>query len=226
MKTGSLEWINLIQKEIKSFDLFLDKNQENSLAFHARELMKWNKKINLTAIKDPKEIAVKHFLDSLIPGSLIFPEASLLDIGSGGGFPGIPLRILMPCLKITLIDSVRKKISFLQYVIRTINLENARAIHIRAEELAQQPEFINFFDVIICRAFTSLDKFVLMALPLLKKNGVLIALKGKIQQKEVDEVYSLGIKSMNIEIIKYVLPVYNAERSIIKITWCKNKEIV
>jgi len=218
METGSPEWIALIQKEIKSFDISIDKDQEKSLALHAMSLITWNKKVNLTAIKDPKEIAVKHFLDSLIPAPLISPDANLLDIGSGGGFPGIPLGILIPSLKITLIDSVRKKVSFLQYVIRSLNLENVGAMHIRAEELAEKIEFANSYDVIVCRALTATDRFVLMALPLLKKGGTLIALKGKILQEEIDDVYGLGIQGLNIEIIKYELPVYKAERSIIKIT--------
>lgn len=218
MKTGTPEWIEFIQKEIKPFGIVINKDQGSSLAFHARELLEWNKKFNLTAIKDPAEVAVKHFLDSLIPASFILQDSHLLDIGSGGGFPGIPLAILIPSLQALLIDSVRKKVSFLQYVIRSLNLKNAEAIHVRAEELVQNIEFANFFDIIICRALTALDRFVLMSQPLLKENGILIALKGKITQEEINDVYNLGIKGINIEIVKYQLPLYKAERAVVKIT--------
>lgn len=218
METGSSEWIRLVQENIKAFDVLIDNDQGNSLAFHAKSLEAWNKKVNLTAIKDPAEIAVKHFLDSLIPVPYLPPDANVLDIGSGGGFPGIPLKILIPSIKVTLIDSVRKKVSFLQYVIRSLNLGNAQALHIRAQELAQKTGFLHSFDVITCRALTAVDKFVLMGLPLVKKGGVLIALKGKVLQEEIDKVYDLGIQGINIEIDKYELPVYKAERAIIRLT--------
>ena len=99
---------------MQSFDLNLDHHHTELFAVHARELLHWNQTINLTAITDPFEVAIKHFVDSLAPAGLISPRATLLDIGSGGGFPGIPLKVAISTLSMTLIDASRKKINFLR----------------------------------------------------------------------------------------------------------------
>jgi 16S rRNA (guanine527-N7)-methyltransferase len=114
--------IDLVEKSVEAFDLYL------------RELLKWNEKMNLTAIRSEKGIILKHFLDSLS----VFPHlpkiSSLLDIGSGAGFPGIPLKMIQPPLEITLIDSVRKKVDFQNHVIRTLGLKGIEAIHGRVQD--------------------------------------------------------------------------------------------
>jgi 16S rRNA (guanine527-N7)-methyltransferase len=214
MELGSIKWKRLIIDGAKSMDIHLDQKNTDQFAIHAVELMRWNKKINLTAITDPLEVAVKHFLDSIAPAQIIPPRSSLLDIGSGGGFPGIPLKILMPSLSVTLIDASRKKVSFLKHVIRTLKLENIEARHIRAGELAKDHTFAHAFDVIVCRALTSLDTFALMALPLLAKDGEIIALKGKEYEKEIESVGSLQEK-FSLRINKYTLPYIGSERSIV-----------
>ena len=164
---------------------------------HAIELIKWTQKINITTITDPIEVASNHFLDSLVPAQFIPPEAAVLDIGSGGGFPGIPLKVLLPELSVTLIDASRKKVSFLKHVIRTLKLDNIEALHIRAEDLANHPSYINRFDVIISRALSSLDFFVRLALPLLADGGVIIALKGEVDQTELDDLHCNVLEKMN-----------------------------
>lgn len=151
----------------------------------------------------------------------------MLDIGSGGGFPGIPLKIILPKLSVTLIDASRKKTSFLKHVIRTLKLENIEALHIRAEDLAIQPSYMNRFDVIISRALSSLDAFVRLALPLLKNRGVIIALKGEIDKSELDDLRDNVLEKMNsggsidrqftISRERYSLPMLNSERSIITV---------
>ncbi len=225
MQIGSKKWKNLIDDGAKDFDVKIDREKKDQFGIHALELVKWNRKINLTAITDPLEIAVKHFLDSIAPAPIIPPDASLLDIGSGGGFPGIPLKILMPSLSVTLIDASRKKVSFLKHVIRTLKLENIEALYVRAEDLARDSAFANNYDVIISRALSSMDTFVLMALPLLAKDGIIIVMKGKTSEEEIESVYSLinkmpgiseGNKS-NITLIlkKYTLPYLQSERSIL-----------
>ncbi len=196
-------------------------------AVHAVELMKWNRKVNLTTITEPQDVAVKHFLDSIIPGPLIAPGAKVLDIGSGGGFPGIPLKILLPSLSVLLIDSSRKKVSFAKHVIRTLKLENIEARHVRAEELATKPEAVNSFDVIISRALTSIENFILIAFPLLAEDGVLIAMKGADPLAEIEAAWKQVDKNnilMSIDNIryglalkKYMLPYQKAQRSIISI---------
>ena len=111
MQIGSTEWEDVIIKGAKIFDLQIGAKEAGQFSTHAGELIKWNSKINLTAITDPLEVAVKHFLDSLAPARIIPAGSSILDMGSGGGFPGIPLKVVLPSVSVSLVDSSRKKIS-------------------------------------------------------------------------------------------------------------------
>ena len=165
MEIGSREWQSFIIDGARQLGIELDEGVSASFSIHASELIKWNLKINLTSITHPRDIAIKHFLDSLAPAQFIPGEGRLLDIGSGGGFPGIPLKILKPSLSVLLIDGVRKKVNFLKHVLRTLRLENTKAFQIRAENLLQEPEFAYPFDVIISRALSDLTPFVKKALP-------------------------------------------------------------
>jgi 16S rRNA (guanine527-N7)-methyltransferase len=224
MQVGSREWRNLIAQGAESLGIRVDACQVERFSVHAEQLLAWTRKCNLTAITDPEEIAVKHFVDSLAPAAWMDPAGSLLDIGSGGGFPGIPLKILMPDLNLTLIDASRKKVSFLNHLIRVLKLSSARAVHVRAEDLASNKPAENF-DAIISRALGPLDEFAQMALPLLKPNGTMIAMKGRIAPDEIESVR--GIRWMNtkqahpepisifIQIHPYKLPFADAFRSII-----------
>ena len=133
MQIGSKKWRDLLYEGAKQLDIQIDKRNIDKFATYALELLKWNQKTNLTAITDPVEVAVKHFLDSIVPVKIIPHQASLLDIGSGGGFPGIPLKISLPHLSVTLIDASRKKVSFLKHIIRILELGNIKALHIRSE---------------------------------------------------------------------------------------------
>jgi 16S rRNA (guanine527-N7)-methyltransferase len=227
MKIGSREWSNLVIKGATGFDIELNKHHTDQFAIHAEELMQWTAKTNLTSITDPLEVAVKHFLDSLVPAGIIPSGASLLDIGSGGGFPGIPLKVLIPSLSVTLIDASRKKTSFLKHVIRSLKLGGIEALHCRAEALADDPLYINRFDVIISRALTSLDSFVRLALPLLAKEGSIMALKGEADRQELADLQFRIIKRLNslvsarqtlsVSVKKYQLPFIHSKRSIISI---------
>ena len=109
MEIGTNDWSNFLINQAKIIEIQLDHTQNHLFAIHAIELIKWNHKINITTITDPVEIASSHFLDSLVPARFIPPEAAMLDIGSGGGFPGIPLKVILPKLSVTLIDASRKK---------------------------------------------------------------------------------------------------------------------
>ncbi|MEE4265646.1 MAG: 16S rRNA (guanine(527)-N(7))-methyltransferase RsmG [Desulfobacteraceae bacterium] len=212
MKTGSKEWSQLILDGAKAFDLNIDRRHTELFAAHARELLHWNKTTNLTTITDPFEVAVKHFVDSLAPARLISPGATLLDIGSGGGFPGIPLKVVIPSLKVTLVDASRKRVNFLKHVIRTLKLEGIEALHIRAEDLAGDPAYRQRFDFVTCRALTDLRSFIHQARALLTVNGQMIALKGLVGQAELDAVHSsvLAVET-------YMLPFTQSKRSIFKI---------
>lgn len=221
MEIGSDKWKKVICTGADGFDIKIDAEKMDRFAAHTVELMQWNKKMNLTAICNPLEIAVKHVLDSIVPSRMIpSGKKKLLDIGSGGGFPGIPLKILIPSLSVTLIDASRKKISFLKHVIRTLKLEKIDAVHIRAEDMAGTAGVEKKFDIIISRALTSLASFVAMALPLLSENGMIIALKGNVEGAEIKTVRSL-IKShaMTLTVKQYSLPLLEDSRTIVSVRY-------
>jgi len=225
MQIGSIKWKKLLYDGAQDLNIHVDSDAVEKFTIHASELAKWNRKMNLTAITDPVEVAVKHFLDSMVPDSMIPPNASLLDIGSGGGFPGIPLKILKPSLSVTLIDASRKKVSFLKHIIRILGLENIEAFHIRSEEFSKQAVFAGAFNAIISRALSSTPDFVLMALPLLDKDGIIIAMKGKRSKAEIESMRSLihkktGMGDENqtkfeLRLDTYTLPYLKLERSIV-----------
>ena len=212
MKIGSEEWSQVLVDGAKAFDLDLDRRHTELFATHARELLHWNKTTNLTTITDPFEVAIKHYVDSLAPVRMIAPGATLLDIGSGGGFPGIPLKVILPTLSVTLIDASRKRVNFLKHAIRTLKIDDIEALHIRVEKLATDPAYGKRFDFITSRALTNLKSFSDKARPLLAADGLMIALKGKMDEKEVEAVRS---RIMAVE--TYMLPLAKSERSIFKI---------
>lgn len=218
MQLGSTKWNRLIAGGANELNISLDRKKIELLGRHAVELLRWNQTINLTAITDPEKIAVNHFLDSLAPAPMIPPNASLLDIGSGGGFPGIPLKILMPSMSVMLIDSSRKKINFLKHAIRTLDLHNIDARQIRAEDLIKDGVPTYFFDVIISRALSSMNAFVHMALPLLSKDGIIILMKGKSTHKDLASVRASLQKTKPtffLTVKSYRLPHIHAERSLL-----------
>lgn len=214
MEIGSRAWRDLIRTGAAEMGLCVSPGQAEAFAEHARALLAWNRKTNLTAITDPGEVAVKHFLDAIVPSRHIPSGAVLLDIGSGGGFPGIPLKIMDPSLSVTLIDSVRKKTSFLNFVIRTLGLPGIEALHVRAEALATRPGMARRFDVVVCRALTALADFLRMARPLVRPGGLLIAMKGEISGEEAAEAEA-AIRlngGIAVDTVTYTLPVLHLSR--------------
>jgi 16S rRNA (guanine527-N7)-methyltransferase len=225
MEIGTNEWSNFLIDYAKTIGIDFDRTQNRLFSAHAAELIKWNRKINLTTITDPIEVASNHFLDSLVPARFMSPHAAMLDIGSGGGFPGIPLKVLLPELSVTLIDASRKKVSFLKHVIRTLKLDDIEALHMRAEDLADQPSYINRFDVIVSRALTSLECFVRLALPLLACGGLIMALKGQVGNVELADLQEnvltklnyagSAVRPLTIFLERYSLPFLYSERTIV-----------
>jgi 16S rRNA (guanine527-N7)-methyltransferase len=214
------QWEHILRKGAISFGLILTDQQIKQFYNHAVALLQWSKKINLTAIKDPQSVAIKHFIDSLGPASFSIPMQRVLDVGSGGGFPGLPLKVWHPSLDLTLIDAVRKKISFIQHVIRILKLTDTLAIHGRIEDVARQEGF-RAFDTILCRAFSDLSFIVTHGLPLLSKKGKIIVWKGKLPEKEIEAVrfqFQYENSGLAIETKPYRLPILDAERTIVIIT--------
>lgn len=194
----------------------LSVSEENLLAFElfAGELRKWNRTINLTAIKREDEIAVKHIIDSLVCAGYVSDDERLLDIGSGAGFPAIPLKMVRPSVQVTSVDAVGKKILFQRHISRLLKLEGFEALHARVEAMAETHG--RGFDVIVSRAFSRLDQFAALAAPLLSERGRMIAMKGPAVAEELrgeDGLLKLGFE---IEAVHpYSLPLGFGERNLI-----------
>ncbi|MRR54598.1 MAG: 16S rRNA (guanine(527)-N(7))-methyltransferase RsmG [Deltaproteobacteria bacterium] len=203
--------LELSAKELGLFDHF------------AEELKKWNRKINLTAIKDDQEIVIKHFVDSLSLLGCLKKNGKLLDIGSGGGFPAIPLKILLPELPLVSVDAVEKKILFQRHVARILQLQEFTALHARVEDLSKS--HAAQFETIVSRAFADLPLFISLALPLLKPMGQIIAMKGKEGREEAlaakKSLAGLGAKI--VDCIHLRLPSSGAERFLVVVEKTETK---
>jgi 16S rRNA (guanine527-N7)-methyltransferase len=166
----------------------LGKAELDLFALYHRELLLWNRRINLVSQQTSREIVIRHFVDSLTPAPWIErPEGLLIDIGSGGGFPGIPLRIALPRMQLTLVESSRKKTSFLAHIVRTLKLDNVTIIKERVEALIGEAACAGSFDTVLSRAAFKLPELLRMSSFLLKPEGLLIALKGPNLEEEMDE---------------------------------------
>ena len=176
---------DLLVEGAKNFGIYLDGKAVETFELYLKELLKWNQKINLTAIRSEKGIVLKHFLDSLSVSPYLPKYSSILDIGSGAGFPGIPLKIIQPTLEMTLVDSVRKKVDFQRHIIRTLGLKGIEAIHDRVQDKKILQSLGGKFDIILSRAFSDLRTFLVLSFPFLKKEGKVIAMKGGVDDKEI-----------------------------------------
>lgn len=216
MNIGDSKWIETVITGSSELGAVINETQAAMMAGHCRTLVQWNKITNLTAITDPCEIAVKHVTDSLAPLSTIDKGTRIIDIGTGGGFPGIPLKMAEESLDITLLDSSRKKVSFLKQVIMENRLKGIKAVHSRGEDLPSEPGMSEGFDIVICRAFSDLETIYSMAMPLLKKKGKILAMKGKDAVNEAEKFRKDHDVDMDIKM--YRLPFLNQERALISIS--------
>ena len=216
---------NIVAQEAKEMRLLLSAHEITSLETYAAELVKWNSKVNLTAITDHKEIAIKHFVDSLALAQYITPADRMLDIGSGAGLPIIPLKIIRPDTAMVSVDAIAKKIHFQRHIIRLLNLQNIEAIHARIETLHKTQG--NSFSVITSRAFTRLDRFVSLAVPLLADGGVLIAMKGEQADHEITAsdktIHENGFMITGVH--RYTLPYSMGDRVLMFTQQCKPCQI-
>lgn len=189
--------------------------QVGKFALFAAELRKWNRKINLTAITTEREIALKHFVDSLSLCRAVDGRGRLLDLGSGGGFPVIPFAILHPKSETVSVDAVEKKIIFQRHAGRLLGLSHFEAIHARGEELAGR--FAGHFDWIVSRAFSDIPTFVRMALPLLAPGGKIVAMKGQGGREEAETSRpALALLGVDIlQLVEFPLPLSSDRRSLI-----------
>ncbi len=167
-----------LQTGAKELGISLTVEQINSLFIYLAELKKWSQKINLTAIKDERDVVIKHLLDSLsyIRGFTPVPGLRLLDMGSGAGFPALPIKIAYPNLSITMVESTKKKTSFLRHIIRTLKLTETTVLDSRMEELPGT--LLATIDVVTARAFADMKSAIAAGMPLLKPAGLLVLSRG------------------------------------------------
>ena len=190
-------------------EISVNDEQYEKLNSYSEMLIKWNKTVNLTAILSPEDISQKHFLDSVLPFYLfnVKKGAKIIDVGTGAGFPSCPLKIFRDDIKITLLDSLNKRINFLKALSDELDL-NAECIHGRAEELAHKENYREKFDIATARAVASLPMLCEYCLPFVKKGGYFIALKGGNSQDEIEASRS-AVKALGGKIDKimdYSLP--------------------
>ncbi len=181
----------------------LDINDEKALKFDEfyRFLVQKNEKINLTRIIEREDVAKKHFLDSISAKNFIPQNSKIIDIGAGAGFPSIPLKIMRDDLSFTLIDSVNKKVDFLNSATNMLDLNNIIAIHARAEDLAHENNYREQFDICVARAVAELNILIEYCLPFLKPNGMLIAYKSERAQEEINNAQK-ALNALNAKIEK------------------------
>ena len=171
----------LVHEAQELFNIHLTGRQVMALVTYERELLDWNQKFNLTAIKDSESIRTRHFLDSFscVMAWGANPPHHLVDVGTGAGFPGLPLKILYPSMRVTLIESVGKKAMFCEHIVRMIGLENVNVIKARAEEIGQSPEHREHYDFAVARAVAGMNVLAEYLLPLVCINGTMLAQKGE-----------------------------------------------
>lgn len=203
--------------ELEKLGVEITNKKLNQLEKYYEMLIEYNKVMNLTAITDKNEVYLKHFYDSLTIVKIIDlkKEESLCDIGTGAGFPGIVLKIFFPGLKVTLVDSLNKRINFLNDVIKELNLTGIETVHARMEEYSRNN--IEKFDVVTARAVASMYFLLEVAVPMLNIGKYFIAMKGSLEN-EID--YSLALNKLyakELEKIKFRLPYENSNRTLIKI---------
>lgn len=188
--------IDVLLEGIEDLNIKLTEEQTRHFKEYKSLLKEWNEKINITAITEDDEIDIKHFLDSLTPTitGLFNNYEKVIDIGTGGGFPGLPLKIFNPNLRVTLMDSLNKRITFLNEVIKNLNLRDIEAIHGRAEELGRKLEHRENYDICVSRAVASLNTLSEYCLPFVKIGGYFISMKGP----DVDDELKEGEKAINI----------------------------
>ncbi len=199
--------IKMIDFEIKkivplcqSFGVDLDNEKVEKLNLYGNLLLEWNEKINLTAITEPQEVLIKHFYDCILflKNVNIPQNATLIDIGTGAGFPGLVLKIVRPDIRVTLLDSLNKRIIFLNDVIEKCGLSEIEAIHSRAEEGGKSPKYREKYDIACARAVAAIPTLLEYCTPFVKPNGIFVAMKGPSAAEEVENSQN-AIRLLNMQ---------------------------
>lgn len=210
--------LDLFIEETKKIGIELTSQQLEKLNQFYELLISWNQKMNLTRIIEKEDVYLKHFYDSLTLSKVIDlkQDLTLCDVGSGAGFPGIVLKICFPNLKITLLDSLQKRVNYLNEIIKELDLKNIEAIHTRAEDYAKQNR--EKFDIVTARAVANLKILSELCIPMVKVNGLFIVMKANIEEEIENSTEILKKLDSKIEKIEtFYLPIENSIRNIIMI---------
>lgn len=204
-------------KELASkLNITLSDAEVDRFFLYKKILKEWNEKINLTSIVDDNEILIKHFIDSLTIEKYVPKNAKVIDVGTGAGFPGIPLKIVRTDIELVLLDSLNKRINFLNEVIEKCGLKNVRTIHGRAEDYAKDAGYREKFDISTARAVANIPTLLEYCTPFLKIDGRFICMKADAEQEIKEASNAMKILNVQKEIVdKFTLPEIDAERTII-----------
>jgi len=199
-------YFDAMSKACEKVGLTFDENKYNKFIKYKEMIQEWNKKINLTAITDDSEIIQKHFIDSIKSFNFKFLKdaKNIIDVGTGAGFPGIPIKIVNSGIEVVLLDSLNKRINFLNEVIKELDLKDIKAIHGRAEDFAKDKEYREKFDIATSRAVANMTVLSEFCMPYVKVGGYFLALKGpSIEQELKDSKNAIGTLGGRIqEVIK------------------------
>lgn len=206
-------------KGCSSFGVELTDRQLEQFNSYYELLVEWNKVMNLTAITEFEEVLQKHFIDSIsIAGSMDMEKCeSIIDIGTGAGFPGLPLKIVYPHIKVVLLDSLNKRIRFLDEIVDNLKLSDIETIHGRAEDIAKKDEYREQFDFVVSRAVANLASLAEYCIPFVKKGGYFVSYKSGSAEEEIEQakkaIFVLGGEKKNV--VKFQLPDSNMERALV-----------
>ena len=215
-KEVMIDYLKILKIELSDFQL-------KQFYEYMNILIEWNKVMNLTGITDPKEIIIKHFIDSLTILDNINENSSIIDVGTGAGFPGIPIKIAFPETKIVLLDSLNKRINFLNEVIKKLQLENIETIHARAEDYGRDESNREKYDIAIARAVAPLNILLEYLIPFVKISGKCLCMKGSNSEEEILKSKN-AIKILGGELIEteeFYIPNTDMKRKIIQINKIK-----
>jgi 16S rRNA (guanine(527)-N(7))-methyltransferase RsmG len=215
------ELVKMLRDGAAEYEITLDNEALDGFDLFTSELLEWNKVMNLTAITEPVDIIKKHYIDSLslLANTEIPAGASMVDVGCGAGFPGIPVKLARPDIRLTSIDSLNKRILFLSSLVKKLGLKDCTCLHFRAEEAGRDMALRESFDVATARAVADLSTLAEYCLPLLKQGGVFYAMKGREAAKEANDAKrAIAVLGGRLEGIKEVeLPGTDMLRSIIAV---------